>query len=1132
MTISEILARAILPFSACVALALGSLAQHPAESGSAYSPPVAEASEEGRLAMERFELAPGLKVELFAAEPMLANPVCFYADYEGRFFVGETFRHYAGVGDMRDHMEWLDEDLANQTVAERLAMLQRHVGDDYDANYGTEHERVRLIRDTNGDGVADEATVFADGFKDHAAGIGAGLLSYKGDVYYTCIPDLWLLRDADADGVADERRKLSTGYGVNIALLGHDLHGLRIGPDRRLYFSCGDRGFHVETENGTLAHPHAGAVLRCNLDGSGLEVWHTGLRNPQELVFDDYGNLFTGENNSDGGDQARWVNIVEGGESGWRYSYQWITEPVARGPWNGEQLWFPPFEGQAAYLVPPIANLGHGPSGLAYYPGTGLTADYAGHFFLADFRGDASYSGIHSFTVQPKGAFFELGPVSRFVWNTLVTDCDFGPDGALYFTDWVHGWNKTGKGRLYRARIEAAEGDEASDPAQETSRLLAEGMQQRATDELGALLAHADQRVRQEAHFALADRTSDGVEVLVKAALGGDTLLSRLHAIWGLGIVARDSQERDAPDRERRFALFREALTTLVLLTGDPDPEVRAQALRVIGDEELGAEPGSGGPEAIVRALADEEPRVRFFAALAAGRLKIAQALGPLVRVIEDAGEEDPNLRHAGIMGLLGCAGDRELARLSDHASPHVRIAVAVVWRRRGDALVQRLLKDAEPRVVLEAARAIHDVPIVDALPALAAHPLSPSASPALARRVLSANRTLGDAQALAGVAARADFGPALRVEALEFLSAWSDPVPRDPVTNAWSPLEARPSSQLSGLAARMAAASGAGPSPIDEAPESVAQAFASFAVAAGAADQVQRFESWLSDTDRPSAVRIAAFEALSSLGAEGQGERVRAALGDPDGNVRAAALTQLEALRPGEVLPSLAPILAQGEIAERRAAYRILAQSPTPDARALLIDQLEALTADLIPAELALDLTLAIEAQADPVLDEALATYRAPRARDPLAAPYIDGLFGGDAERGRAVFQRLDLSCARCHRTSSGGADQVGPSLEELSKRLSRLQVLESIVDPNRKTTPGYAATVFFMTDGRIVSGRIVSESPESVQLLNSEGEIVGVSVAEIDERRPDLSAMPENLAASLTREEMRDLLEYLDSL
>src|SRR5579884_1508140 len=339
----------------------------PADAGKPYAPTVAPASNEAALAMKRIRIPQGLRIDLFAAEPLLANPVCFCIDEHNRFYVAETFRLHAGVTDDRGHMNWLDDDLAYRTVADRVALYHKYLKGKFDT-YAVEQDRVRLIEDTDGDGKADRSTVFADGFHRAEDGIGAGLLARRGSVWYTCIPDLWLLRDTKGTGHADFRKSLQTGYGVHVSFIGHDLHGLRMGPDGKLYFSIGDRGFNVRTDGRTVASPDTGAVLRCNLDGSELEVVATGLRNPQELAFDDHGNLFTGDNNADHGDAARWVYVVEGGDSGWRMGYQYMTSPTALGPWNAEKVWDTQDHNQAAYIVPPIAHVGSGPAGLVYYP--------------------------------------------------------------------------------------------------------------------------------------------------------------------------------------------------------------------------------------------------------------------------------------------------------------------------------------------------------------------------------------------------------------------------------------------------------------------------------------------------------------------------------------------------------------------------------------------------------------------------------------------------------------------------------------------------------------------------------------------------------------------------------------------
>ena len=220
-------------------------------------PKIAEASNEGEQALAGFRIPAGLKGELWAAEPMLANPVAFCFDNRGRIFVCETFRQKRGIEDNRDHAHWLDDDLAAQTVEDRLAYIKKHLGEK--ANEYTKYDdRVRLLEDTDGAGRANKATVFADRFNGILDGTAAGVLFNRGNLYLTCIPHLWQLKDTDGDGRADVRNSLSYGYGVRFAFRGHDMHGLVIGPDGRLYFSIGDRGLNVERDGHRLINAESG----------------------------------------------------------------------------------------------------------------------------------------------------------------------------------------------------------------------------------------------------------------------------------------------------------------------------------------------------------------------------------------------------------------------------------------------------------------------------------------------------------------------------------------------------------------------------------------------------------------------------------------------------------------------------------------------------------------------------------------------------------------------------------------------------------------------------------------------------------------------------------------------------------
>jgi quinoprotein glucose dehydrogenase len=1070
---------------------------------------IGEASNEAVEAMARIKAAPGVEVSLYAAEPMVANPVALYIADDEAVYVVETFRSESGVTDMRSHMDWLDYELKNTTVEERVEMHRHFEGED-SMIFAGEPERIRLLRDLDGDRVADKSTVFADQFNKPADGIGAGVLVRGEDVYFTCIPSLWKLRDVDGDDVSDRAEELSTGYGVHIALRGHDLHGLRFGPDGRLYFSVGDRGVNLTTKEGKhLYLPHTGAVFRCEADGSDLEFFCTGLRNPQELVFDDYGNLFTGDNNSDGGDRARWVYLVQHGDSGWRFHYQYLESPWVRGPWNDEKLWHPHHQGQAAYIVPPIANFINGPSGLTYYPGTGLSSEYKNHFFLCEFRGNATSSGVMSFDLIPQGASFAMNTPERFLWGTLSTDIDFAPDGSLYFTDWVHGWNKSGKGRVYNARWTSEEGRSNSE---EVVQLLAEGFGHRGTLELMELLAHRDRRIRQRAQFALADLGSGGLSGFVKVLRKSRERMDRLHAIWGVAQVERKLKVGSA-----------EFLRPFLI---NPDEELRANAARALGD--LKHQPAAID---LCDSLQDDSLRVRHLAALALGEIGWPDSVPALVQLIDDIGDADPVLRHSAVMGLLGCASDEKLVELSEHDSSYVRMAVLLCWRRKASVEITRFLGSENPQLFAEACRAVYDVPIEAALPSLAAQ-ISRADVPnaACARRIMAANHRLGEerrALELARLASEDTHQEKFRIEALELLSDWSDGPVADRVHGAYWPVAARELTQIDSACALLVERD------ILSASDKIASAYIELAKTAKHAASGPALAALVNDKARSGQLRGRALSALQSTGAKEWQAALEIGLQSTDGDLRGASLGQLRKLDPALALARAEDALFQGgSVPERRAAYTILGALTDQKAETLLSDEIQKLMRGQLDPRVALELIQGTEAKDSDRL-RALLKERKAQEEDAALARWTHSLEGGDAARGEEIFlSKTEVSCLRCHRTDANEEAAVGPQLSGLSERLSRRDILISIVDPNRDIAEGFESWTLLLNDDTVLAGRILSEDAENLALVNSDGEVFDVAPADISERKRGLSSMPEGLTGFLTRTEMRDLIEYLSTL
>ncbi|MBM3985252.1 MAG: c-type cytochrome, partial [Planctomycetes bacterium] len=146
---------------------------------------------------------------------------------------------------------------------------------------------------------------------------------------------------------------------------------------------------------------------------------------------------------------------------------------------------------------------------------------------------------------------------------------------------------------------------------------------------------------------------------------------------------------------------------------------------------------------------------------------------------------------------------------------------------------------------------------------------------------------------------------------------------------------------------------------------------------------------------------------------------------------------------------------------------------------------------------------------------------------------PYLDALFGGDRDAGREVFARASLNCGKCHAVDEWGRQVVGPNLQGVGRRLSRLQLLESICAPNRRIAPGFGSELLFLAGAGPLACRVLEEGDDGqLKVTDAEGDLRLLDAADVEFRKPALSAMPEGLAQGATREDMRDLLEYLAGL
>jgi putative membrane-bound dehydrogenase-like protein len=286
-----------------------------------------------------------------------------------------------------------------------------YVSSDGNGSLGRKPERGRVIRlrDTNGDGRADETKVFC------TVDAPRGLVWDRDRLYLMHPPHLSEYVDADGDGVAESSRVLvkNLAFTYKDRPADHTTNGLSMGIDGRLYIAGGDFGFLLAegTDGRKLVH-RGGGVIAVNPDGTGLEIYSTGTRNILEVAISPALEMFARDNTNDGG--------------GWNVRFHHFV--------NGDDHGYPRlYKNFADESIAPLADYGGGSGCGATYvfePGFGRWNDAA-------LTADWGTGGLFRHSVKPKGATFEETAAPEvLVRMTRPTDADVDAHSRLYVASW------------------------------------------------------------------------------------------------------------------------------------------------------------------------------------------------------------------------------------------------------------------------------------------------------------------------------------------------------------------------------------------------------------------------------------------------------------------------------------------------------------------------------------------------------------------------------------------------------------------------------------------------------------------------------------------------------------------------
>ncbi len=466
-----------------------------------------------------------------------------------------------------------------------------------------EGDRILILEDTTGDGVADSVKTFYQG-RDIDSAMGICVLGNQ--VIVTASPNVWRFTDENGDDIPDRKEALFTDVGQ--PQHDHSAHSFLFGPDGKLYWNFGNTGKQVKDGKGqTVIDIHGrpvvddgkplfgGMPFRCNLDGSEFEVLAHNFRNNWETTVDSFGTLWQSDNDDDGNRGTRINFVMEQGNYGYR-------DELTGGTWQQDRItleeeiplrhWHLNDPG----VVPNLLQTGAGsPSGICFYEGRLLPQ----RFWNSMIHCEPGANIVRAYPTQVDGAGY-TATIEPLVTGTTdkwfrPADACVAPDGSVFVTDWYdpgvggHRQEDLDRGRLFRI---APPGSKYTAPKVDYST---------ATGAVSALRS-PNMATRYKAWIALHEMGLEA-ESALSDIYRDENPRMRARALWLLGKIDGRSRyyvdqamaDKDADIRVTGIRLARQLGLSLAEvgaeLASDPSPAVRRELAIAIRYDKSSAMP-------------------------------------------------------------------------------------------------------------------------------------------------------------------------------------------------------------------------------------------------------------------------------------------------------------------------------------------------------------------------------------------------------------------------------------------------------------------------------------------------------------------------------------------------------------